>query len=70
MSSNEDFFGLGLFPVSESWFNLEEEAFLIGRNNKPNTMFNFRFYLSADKQIYTRSIYSILDVLKDIGGLL
>ena len=54
---------------SQTWFDLEDEAWFksVRTHWGPLDMY---FNLSLDKQIHTRSIYSALDLLKDIGGLL
>ena len=66
--SDEGWLGLGLSPIEKSWFSMEQTSFLTAK--RESSMFDMRIYLSDNIQMYTRSVYSSLDVLKDVGGLL
>ena len=51
-----------------NWLNLEKEG--IKRLWDPeNHLIEFQFDISPDRQVYHRSIYTVLDWLGDIGGL-
>ena len=64
--------GLGLNTKTKTWYNFDKEPISIKKKgNKPDaTIFKFKFVLSPHRQIYKRSIYTLLDWLGDIGGLL
>ena len=33
-------------------------------------MFNIRYEVSTSRHLYTRTVYSIFDILSDVGGLI
>ena len=76
VESEERWLGLNLLPATEeSWFEIEEVPINVRAreldvvtNGKP--FFKFRIFLSPDKQMYKRSIYTFLDWVGDVGGLL
>ena len=69
MESEERYLGDGFFPREAQWFELyEDETY-----NEPvrdDKIASFSFSMSFDTKQYTRSVYSILDFLGDVGGLL
>ena len=65
--------GLGLNTKTKTWYNFDKEPISIKKKDKGNNLdaiFKFKFVLSPHRQIYKRSIYTLLDWLGDIGGLL
>ena len=69
LESEERYLGDGFFPREAEWFELfDDEDYNDGwRNDK---IASFTFQMSFDTKQYTRSVYSILDFLGDVGGLL
>ena len=66
--SEERYLGDGFFPREAQWFELiEGEKYHDGIHGR---ILNFAFQVSLDTKQYRRSVYSILDFLGDVGGLL
>ena len=55
-------------PRSHKWINLEDSARTVSPRSGASP-FLMNFYLSPDRQYYTRSVYNGLDLAKDVGGL-
>ena len=69
LESEERYLGDGFFPREAQWFEMiEGEKFTNGWY--AGNVMNFAFQMSLDTKQYTRSVYSILDFLGDVGGLL
>merc|ERR1712060_556333 len=69
VESEESWSGLNLQePVMHKWYAMEPEDFVVGRSK--SHMFQAKLRLSKDRIAYTRQIYTVLDWLGDIGGLL
>ena len=56
-------------PNTASWYNLAKEPFFVTNTRIDDDIFSLLIFLSPDRQMYKRSIYSILDWIGDIGGL-
>ena len=69
LESEERYLGDGFFPREAEWFEFIEGAKFNNDWYAGNIM-NFAFQMSLDTKQYTRSVYSILDFLGDVGGLL
>ena len=69
LESEERYLGDGFFPREAEWFELVlGEKYNDGwRDDK---IASFSFEMSLDTKQYSRSVYSILDFLGDVGGLL
>ena len=67
--SEERYLGDGFFPREAQWFELIKDQKFNGGFSDDNIL-NFAFQMSFDTKLYTRSVYSILDFLGDVGGLL
>ena len=69
LESEERYLGDGFFPRQADWFEMiEGEKYNDGW--EPESIMNFAFTMSLDTKQYNRSVYSILDFLGDVGGLL
>ena len=69
--SEESFLGLGIMKNNEkSWFEFMREPFRTESYDKENMMFAFEIRLTPDVVYHTRAIYTFLDLLGDVGGLL
>ena len=55
-------------PVKHTWFAIEMEDILVVEDK--DHVFQTKLRFSRDKVVNTRSIYTVLDWLGDIGGLL
>ena len=69
LESEERYLGDGFFPRKAEWFEFIEGAKFNNDWYAGNIM-NFAFQMSLDTKQYSRSVYSILDFLGDVGGLL
>ena len=56
-------------PNTGSWYNLAKEPFFVTKTRIDDDVFSLLIFLSPDRIMYKRSIYSILDWIGDIGGL-
>ena len=68
LESEENWLGDGFFPREEEFFKLKH----FGEYNDgldPSSFGGIQICMSLDTIQYTRSIYSILDLLGDVGGL-
>ena len=54
----------------ETWFNLEKSDFSWPAADKETNFFELTIGVSTDLKVFKRSIYTVLDWLGDIGGLL
>ena len=68
MESEEGWFGIQ--PIEKSWFKMDENPFTTGSRDNFGNMFDIRLFLSDSIHMYTRSSYSSLDILTDVGGLI
>ena len=70
MESEEAWMGLNFqAPNTGSWYNLAKEPFFVTKTRRGDDVFSLLIFLSPDRIMYKRSIYSILDWIGDIGGL-
>ena len=53
--------------MKETWFVMDTRDMQV--LSDPDVLFGAIVYLSKDRQVNTRSIYSVLDWLGDVGGL-
>ena len=68
MESEERWLGDGFFPKEEEFFNLIKlDEYNDGLY--PNSFGGVQMQMSLNTVLYTRSIYSVLDFLGDVGGL-
>ena len=68
LESEERWLGDGFFPRQEEFFNL----ILLDEYNDgldPKSFGGIQIQMSLNTVLYTRSIYSLLDFLGDVGGL-
>ena len=73
IESEEENIGLGLSdPVTKTYYVLEDKPYAMRprANRNKQTLFALDFVLSKDQTFHKRSIYTILDILGDVGGLL
>ena len=63
---------MGLGDANEKvWWNLENEfTFLSPVKDPPNVFFELIISLNVERKVYKRSIYTVLDWLGDLGGLI
>ena len=54
--------------MRHTWYTLDNESYIEARIN--DMLFQTKMRLSSDREVNTRSIYTLLDWLGDIGGLL
>ena len=71
VESEENLLSSIFSPKELSWFNLEEEACSAEVTGaEEDDFFHLEIFLSPDRFMYKRSIYTFLDLLGDVGGLL
>ena len=71
LESEERYLGDGFFPREAQWFEIfEDETYNEPEPFRDDKIASFSFSMSFDTKQYTRSVYSILDFLGDVGGLL
>ena len=69
LESEERWLGDGFYPREEEFFSLSKlDEYNDGLH--PNSFGGVQIQMSLNTVLYTRSIYSILDFLGDVGGLL
>ena len=54
-------------PVQNTWFSVNPDDILVTQDNY--NVFQTKLRLSRDREVNTRSIYTVLDWLGDVGGL-
>ena len=70
MESEETWMGLNFqAPNTGGWYNLAQEPFFVTKTRIDDDFFSLLIFLSPERIMYKRSIYSILDWIGDIGGL-
>ena len=70
ISSEERLIGMGILPsVEKSFFNIKDEPDHLGPNSELLKPITLVIELYPDLIQYTRSIYTTLDWLGDVGGL-
>ena len=68
IESEEEWLGLGFSqPYRKEWFGLKQIESYQKQEGDPTKI---TFGLDQDVKVYKRSIYTILDFLGDLGGLL
>ena len=69
LESEERYLGDGFFPRKAEWIEFYEDA-IYNDGWSPDSIMNLSFLMSMDTKQYSRSVYSVLDFLGDVGGLL
>ena len=73
LESHEELLGLQLGkPKIETWFELDQEPRISFKNQRgrDENLFEVKVALSSEDTLHLRNIYTLLDMLKDVGGLL
>ena len=72
LESEERTLGLNILSplVDETWLFAEDEPIFKTKHISDNVALSFILVLSPDRMVHKRAIYSFLDWLGDVGGLL